>query len=370
MKVLVFHPTVAPYRINFFNDISDNYDSQIVLYYRTIDDNKFNYRELEKQFHFSPIFLRCSFKLFGRKYYFGHMKYIKDYEPDVVLVSEFSEGLFESILMRLFFKKKYKIVTICDDSLNMANHRNFFKKILRRFFLFFLDGIVLCNNQVESVYKKYKIPTYIFPIIHNDNDFRIYNEEVLKQANKIVHQYHLTNKRIFLYVGRLSPEKNLPYLVNSFIRFHEQFEENMLFIVGGGTYKDPLMKDKLNKIIDDNNASSYIRLVGRKDGEELKSWYITGQIFVLPSSQEAFGAVVNEALLYGEYVLVSSAAGASCLINQFNGEVIDIRNPFIDFSKVSNKINPLTGIKKRKNFMPVSYKDISSCFIKWLHHFA
>ena len=32
-KLLIFHPTIAPYRIDFFNDLSRSFDSRICLKY-------------------------------------------------------------------------------------------------------------------------------------------------------------------------------------------------------------------------------------------------------------------------------------------------------------------------------------------------
>ena len=60
---------------------------------------------------------------------------------------------------------------------------------------------------------------------------------------------------------------------------------------------------------------------GKKTGLELLAWYLLADVFVLPSLQEAFGAVVNEALMAGCPAVVSSAAGASSLINERNGAV-------------------------------------------------
>ena len=56
------------------------------------------------------------------------------------------------------------------------------------------------------------------------------------------------------------------------------------------------------------------RFTGRLEGDALNAWYNVADVFILPSYLEAFGAVTNEALLAGCYVLVSQKAGSSCLV--------------------------------------------------------
>lgn len=63
---------------------------------------------------------------------------------------------------------------------------------------------------------------------------------------------------------------------------------------------------------------------GRLEGLPLYAWYNVADCFVLPSTQEAFGAVTNEALVAGCKCLISELAGSQCLIeNGKNGYTFD-----------------------------------------------
>ena len=62
---------------------------------------------------------------------------------------------------------------------------------------------------------------------------------------------------------------------------------------------------------------------GAYTGQDLWAWYATADFLVLCSSSEAFGAVVNEALLGGCRAMVSTYAGARELIGCDNGKVFD-----------------------------------------------
>jgi glycosyltransferase involved in cell wall biosynthesis len=87
-----------------------------------------------------------------------------------------------------------------------------------------------------------------------------------------------------------------------------------------------------------------------------------GQIFVLGSHSEAFGAVINESMLAGEYVLCSRYAGATELVREnLNGNIFD---PF-DIQQLSEqmhqrlaKVSPIASIGHiRPSGMPVTFLE-------------
>lgn len=111
-------------------------------------------------------------------------------------------------------------------------------------------------------------------------------------------------------------------------------------------------------------------LLGRKEGIELKTWFALGRMLILPSRYERFGAVVNEALLLGEKVAVSSKAGAAMLVNKNNGVVLNIDEKYIDFSKLSEKVEPLREyIQNIPNNMPFKYNELMQKLIDWINTF-
>ena len=89
---------------------------------------------------------------------------------------------------------------------------------------------------------------------------------------------------------------------------------------------------------------------GFKQQEELVKYYALADIFILPSFEEVWGLVVNEALASGLYVLSSKYAGASYdLIKEgWNGEIFNPNNigEIIDLIKRVKK--NIENIKKRR----------------------
>ena len=91
---------------------------------------------------------------------------------------------------------------------------------------------------------------------------------------------------------------------------------------------------------------------------------------ILPSRYERFGAVVNEALLLGEKVAVSSKAGATILVNDHNGVILDIDKEYIDFAKLSSEIDPIKGKNEEvSNNMPFRYDELMEKLVYWIKSF-
>ena len=103
--------------------------------------------------------------------------------------------------------------------------------------------------------------------------------------------------RNFLYVGRLAEEKNLKLL----IRVFNKLQDLNLTIVGFGTQEKELKTLA--------SSSNNVKFVGAVNNKELPAYYRKADVFVLPSSSEPWGLVVEEALNNGCPVIVSDMVG-------------------------------------------------------------
>lgn len=366
--LLIFHKTIAPYRVDFFNDLSSRFDTEIVLEYQNLISQKFDYKKIENEMTFRPFYLDKTVSIGNRTFYRGYSKYINKYNPDILLANEYGLNLWIAIVKNIFRRKKYKIVTICDDSKRIADTCGGVRKIARNLSLKVIDGLILCNSDVGVWYRKnFKIKTYVFPIIHKENVIRRKLQEAKNLSESYIKKYGLEGCKVFGFVGRLAPEKNINYLVTSFIRACKEHDDIRLLIIGGDSSDDQHNKHSIEKLIKDSNNKQII-LCGRHEGTELYALYNCIQVLVLPSVYEAFGAVTGEALTAGSYVMVSSRAGSACLTNEENGEVIDIDKPYIDFESM---IKRLTAIKLPVNIkdskLSVSYATLMDELTNWLN---
>ena len=152
-------------------------------------------------------------------------------------------------------------------------------------------------------------------------------------------QIPYTEKTIdYLYVGRISEEKNLDNTLETFVRWNQN---SNFYIVGDGPLKYQLeAKYKSEKVI----------FSGNKSLEELSWYYNRSKFLILPSISETWGLVVNEAMMHGLPILVSKHCGCSIDLVQNNGFIF---NPLEEISLIQ-------CLDKSKELSELDYKNMSN----------
>jgi len=120
----------------------------------------------------------------------------------------------------------------------------------------------------------------------------------------------------FLYVGRVSADKNVEYLLESFLSLLEEGNFANLAIVGDGPSR---------KVLQRRFAHPRICFTGFLEGEELSAAYASADAFVFPSTTDTFGNAVLEAQASGLPAIVTSEGGPAEIVRSCDsGLVIDV----------------------------------------------
>ncbi len=132
--------------------------------------------------------------------------------------------------------------------------------------------------------------------------------------------YRFTNKVNMVFVGNLCHRKNVSFLLNEMQGLSA--EAFNLDIIGNGEELELLKKKaqylKINEMVNFRGALPLSRVY-----MELFNY----DVLLLPSIHDGWGAVVNEALMRGLYVLCSDHCGAKCLcIEPNNGNVFPLKH--------------------------------------------
>jgi glycosyltransferase involved in cell wall biosynthesis len=116
-------------------------------------------------------------------------------------------------------------------------------------------------------------------------------------------------ERKFLYLGRLSSEKNLPFLIKAF----QSLPDHQLTIVGSGPEENGLK----------SVAPTNVHFIPHVDNSGIGVLFEKNDFLILGSTSETWGLVVEESLAHGRPVLISDKCGASELIDGTNGMQFD-----------------------------------------------
>jgi Glycosyltransferase len=339
MNNLYFGVCIAPYRVDFCNYLYDN--CNFMIYHQ--------YRYLGKNYDMDDIYAKCKFeeryikidKAYNKPYPVGLKKLIDNNKPQIIIVPEFSLLTIFVLFLKFIFNYRFKVISLCDDSYDMICGNDFSKthRIARKIIPYFLDNLILDNKKTVEWYQNKFGKGLYFPIIADEVRLREEYKKSLPLSNKLNNEYCLVGQKVILFVGRLIPLKNVSTLIRAYSHIKDQAR---LVIIGKGECEEELR-------LLDKQLNTDIIFTGFKQGEELYAWYNIADVFVLPSTQEAFGAVTNEALIAGCFCLVSDKAGSNTLIEDgYNGYII---NPYSESDMLDKLGIYLLNNRKEKEIL-------------------
>ena len=227
--------------------------------------------------------------------------------PARVIVPEFSGIALQMALLRKRFG--FKLLSLCDDSMDMIRGNDFSRahRIARKWLPRRLDGVITLSPVVAQWYgERFGLPRLWMPLIRDERRIRPELERVLPLATRL----RPSQKPIVAFVGRFVGLKNIPTLIEAFRPLADRAQ---LVLIGDGPER-PLLEALAPDAF----------FTGMLSGDDLLAWYDLIDILVLPSTQEAYGAVTGEALMAGAKVAVSARAGSCDLIREGeNGYVVE-----------------------------------------------
>jgi len=109
---------------------------------------------------------------------------------------------------------------------------------------------------------------------------------------------------ILAYVGRIGPEKNLPFLVRSFCGISQAYEQVRLLMIGDGPERN-----NLSDLVKSLGIESKVHFTGWINYEELPAYLAAADIFVTASVSEVHPLSVIEAMASGLPVLGIQSPG-------------------------------------------------------------
>ena len=335
LKTLIFHPALAPYRVDFFNLLSEICDTQLILLGKNLEEQKFDQKTLLSRLKCRVSYLTRGFMLFGRYIRTGFISCIRKECPDIVLGYEYSLITVLILLYKMVCRCKFRFITMTDDNAEMFMTTHGIRKCLRAFVLRKANGVIVTNNSVAELLKQRNVKATVIPIVYETNAFRSDGDKVFAAAEWLRRDVAGDAGRIVLYVGRLAKVKNLKWAITHIV---EVLPQSAKFVIVGSGPEEA----SLRKLVDMTpGAVERVVFAGRHEGAALMPYFAAADLFLLPSFFEPYGAVVAEALMWGTPCLVSSHVGAKELVDAGNGDIFEIESPGDFESRLQNQMERL-----------------------------
>lgn len=317
MKVLVLWRGPSPYRVDFFNELGKLCDLT-VLFERTpeqIPDKERSWFH-ENFDHFNAIYLK-SHKIGKFVISFQQFKYLwyhKDYDYIIV-------GMYSTLIqmMSIIFMKLLRIPYILNSDGGFIKKESTFVRLMKHFFISDASAYLASSSGTAKYLQYYgaskKILVYPFTTS--------FKKDVCKQISlngKINCRKSIGAKEnvMVLFSGQFIYRKGIDVLLNA---ARDIDDKCGIYIVGGKPTSEYLA-------IVSQYSLKNIHFVDFKTPKELAEFYEAADIYVLPTREDIWGLVINEAMSYGLPVITTDKclAGRELIKNGENGYIISVDN--------------------------------------------
>ena len=128
---------------------------------------------------------------------------------------------------------------------------------------------------------------------------------------------------VVLWVGRMVPAKGLDVLLEALRMLPAGVEWKLVLVGEGGERR------RLEFLARDYGLKQQVAFMGPATRQQLSLFYSTADVFVFPSNEEPFGAVIPEAMAHGVPIVSTNVVGATAdfVIDGHNGFVVSPKDP-------------------------------------------
>ena len=203
-----------------------------------------------------------------------------------------------------------------------------------------------CTNYLQYYnVEKDKILEYPFSSVnYTKKDLKPLSEnEITNKKNK-----EGLNKIVLLTIGQFIPRKGINILLKAYKDLN--YNNVSLLIIGGGSLKN----EYLNYIKKYNIRNVIIKNFLQKD--ELVNYYKISDIFILPTTYDIWGLVINEAMSFGLPIITTNKCGSAIDLvkEEYNGYIFKVN----DVEDLNCKLKLLIENKELRKKFSLNSKTI------------
>ncbi len=357
MKVLFLTNVPSPYRVDFFNELGKLCDLTVLYELKYATDRNGNWKGNNAE-NFNEIFLRGKRINYDSALCFSVIKHLRDKSYDIIVVGGYSTptGMLAIEYLKL---KGIKFIISCDGGIIKEDNR--LKYAIKKHYMgsataWLSTGLNTSEYLLNYGARKNKIFTYPFTSLKDEDII----DKILSNDKKqsIRNDLGMKEKYIIISVGQFIHRKGFDILIKSM----KELSSNVGVYIVGGEPTDEYKKLKEEYKLDN------LHFEGFKTKEELVMYYKAANMFVLPTREDIWGLVINEAMATGLPVITTDkcVAGMELIIEGENGYIVpidDINKLAVAINKIINNENIMLSMANN-NLMKIKDYTISKMAIE------
>ena len=313
-RVLYLTNIPSPYRVEFFNELTKYMDVTVAFELRNAKNRDEAWQSGEN-YKFKSVFMKPLITRTESAYCPEVFKLLKEFKNDVIVVGGYATPTGMAAILYLK-AKKIPFYLNCDGG--FIGDDSLFKKKVKTFFIgsatyYLSTGVGADKYLMHYGAKKERIYHYSFSSLREED----IEEAVKKRDEKVSlrNKIGLAEKNMIVFVGSFIHRKGIDILLKACTNM----EDTAVVLVGGSdisAYKD-MVSEKLKE---------HIYPVGFKNKEEMKKYYQAADLMVLPTREDIWGLVINEAMAQGLPVVTTDRclAGLTLVKNGENGYTVPV----------------------------------------------
>jgi phosphatidylinositol alpha-1,6-mannosyltransferase len=303
----------------FFYELCKKSQNIIVL-------TKKNRNEAEKPFDSAQEFKIQRIRTFHQSlqpfiFAINAFRIVKKEKIDKLICGQFLIPGFAGYLIRKLLKKPYYVHTYGPE---FREHR--FYTPLLKLILNNAAKVISISQFAKGRLIEKNIPHSKIEVLTPGVDIRRFNPHL--NAEKIIQEHNLYDKKILLTASRLDVNKGIDKMIILMPEILRKYPNVVYIIVGKGPEEGYLKKLALK------SSKENIIFAGEVSDETLPLYYASCDVFVLPTREvpskgyvEGFGIVFLEASACGKPIVAGRAGGsAEAVADKTTGFVVDSKN--------------------------------------------
>lgn len=318
MKVLITTNIPSPYRVDFFNELGNSVDLT-VLYERKYARDRDKVWLDESARNFNAVFLKGINIGDENALSRGIMKYLRDRQYDLIILGGYStpSGILSIKYMQLL---KRPFVLDCDGGIiNQGESPIKYackKSLISSASWWTSTGDLTTRYLVHYGADIDHIFVYPFTSIKKSDVLENASDESIRSHFR--RELEISEDKVILSVGQFIHRKGYDILLKACKDLDKSYG---IYIVGGKPTAEYIeLKDKY--------GLSNVHFVGFKTKSELAKYYKAADLFVLPTREDIWGLVINEAMAYGLPVITTKncVAGLEMVVDGENGYLVPVED--------------------------------------------